>query len=111
MLCTSQLDMVNSITNEDMQDFIVNASWSIPTTHHMVLKAMPGHAIFRRDMLFGIPFLDDWSKIREFRQKQTDNNIECKNACRYDYNYAVGQQVKIHKEKKLHKAESQHVGP
>ncbi len=29
MLCTSQLDMDDSITNEDVQDFIENTSWAI----------------------------------------------------------------------------------
>ncbi len=58
-----------------------------------------------------IPFLAYWPKIEEFRQKQTDHNIERENARRYDYDYAVGQQVKICKDGKLHKAESQYFGP
>jgi hypothetical protein len=33
-----------------------------------VLKASPGAAIFRRDMLFNIPFVADWKQIGDYRQ-------------------------------------------
>ncbi len=40
-----------------------------------VLKAFPGMAIVRRDMLFDIPFIADWNKIEDYtRQHQTDLN-------------------------------------
>ncbi len=43
-------------------------------TNHTVLKTSPGAAIFGQDMLFDVPFIADWSKIGEYRQKQTDKN-------------------------------------
>jgi hypothetical protein len=56
-----------------------------------VLKASPGAAIFGQDMLFDIPFIADWQKIGEHRQKLTDLNNSCENKGRIDYDYKVGQ--------------------
>jgi hypothetical protein len=39
-----------------------------------VLKASPDEAIFGQDMLFDIPFVADWQKIGEYRQRLTDLN-------------------------------------
>ena len=76
-----------------------------------MLKASPGAAIFGRDMLFDIPFVADWYKIGEFRQAQTDRNTARENRRRYDYNYAVGNQVLIRKDGILRKSESRYQGP
>ena len=46
MLCTSKLDMANSISPDDMDVFLDNATWAICSTYHTVLKASPGTAIF-----------------------------------------------------------------
>eukprot|EP00804_Cyclotella_cryptica_P007730 CCRYP_001348-RA/>CCRYP_001348-RA protein AED:0.32 eAED:0.32 QI:202/-1/0/1/-1/0/1/257/56 len=43
----------------------------VRSTYHTVLKTSPGAAIFGRDMLFDVFYIDDWSKIGEYRQKQT----------------------------------------
>ncbi len=56
---TSELDMADTLTEEDIRNFLANYSWAIRSTHHTVLKASPGAEIFGRDMLFDIPFLDD----------------------------------------------------
>ncbi len=50
-------------------------------------KASPGTAIFGGDMLFDIPFLADWNKIGDYRERQTDLSIECENKKRNDYDY------------------------
>jgi hypothetical protein len=39
--------------------FLADAAWAIRSTHHKVLKASPGAAIFGQDMLFDIPFIAD----------------------------------------------------
>ncbi len=67
MLRTSELDMANSVTPNDVAVFLDNAAWAIRSTYHTVLKASPGAAIFGRDMLFDIPFVADWCKIGEQR--------------------------------------------
>jgi len=57
-------------------------------------------------MLFDIPFVADWRKIGDYRQRQTDrSNIREYNK-RADYDYKVGDKVLIHKDGILHKAES-----
>jgi hypothetical protein len=67
MLCMAELDMADSVTPDDVNVFLDNAAWAICSTYHTVLKASPGAAIFRLDMLFNIPFVADWRKIGEQR--------------------------------------------
>ena len=98
MLRTAELDMAETISEEDVSTFLDDASWAIRTTHHTVLKASPGAAIFGRDVLFDIPFVADWHKIGNYRQQQTDRNTKRENARRYDYDYIVGGQVLIRKD-------------
>jgi hypothetical protein len=56
MLHTSMLDMAEMVKPSDID---VDAAWAICSTHHTVLKASPGAAIFEQDMLFDIPFIAD----------------------------------------------------
>jgi hypothetical protein len=83
MLRTTELDMANTVAASDIDAFLTDAAWAIRSTYHTVLKASPGAAIFGWDMLFDIPFLADWNKIGEHRQRQTDLNTERENrSCR-----------------------------
>jgi hypothetical protein len=106
MLCTAELDMANSVTPDDVNVFLDNTAWAIRSTYHTVLKASPGAAIFRRDMLFDIPFVADWHKIGEQRQSLTNRGNQRKNAKRIDYDYKVGDKVLVINEGILRKAES-----
>ncbi len=45
MLCTTKLDMADSVTPDDINVFLDNASWAICSTYNTVLKASPGAAI------------------------------------------------------------------
>jgi hypothetical protein len=103
---TSELDMADSVEPADIDTFIDNAAWAICSTYHTVLKASPGAAIFRRDMLFDIPFVADWKQIGDYRQHQTDCNNKRENNKRVDYDYKVGDKILIQKDGILHKAES-----
>ncbi len=62
-MCTSELDMADSVEPADIDTFIDNAAWAICSTYHTVLKASPGAAIFGQDILFNIPFVADWNKL------------------------------------------------
>eukprot|EP00804_Cyclotella_cryptica_P027899 CCRYP_003794-RA/>CCRYP_003794-RA protein AED:0.46 eAED:0.46 QI:0/0/0/1/0/0/2/0/141 len=73
MLHTADLDMADTISE--------------------ILTTSPGAAIFGRDMLFDVPYITDWSKIGEYRQKQTDNNTRRENASRIDWDYQPGDKV------------------
>ena len=88
--------------------FVMNAAWAIHSTYHTVPKASPGAAIFGRDMLFNIPFLADWNKIGEYRQHQTDCNMERKNCSCHDWDYQVGDLVLLIKNDVLLKGESKY---
>jgi hypothetical protein len=74
ILRTAEIDMADSVNPSDIGIFLSDAAWAISSTHHTVLKASPGAAIFGQDMLFDIPFIADWKKIGEHRQQLTDIN-------------------------------------
>jgi hypothetical protein len=59
-------------------------------------------------MLFAVPFLTDWSKIREHRQKQTEKNTDHKNKARLGWDYQPGNKVLLGKDRILCKAESRY---
>jgi hypothetical protein len=106
MLRTSKLDMAEMVKASDIDFFLLDAAWAIRSTHHTVLKASPGAAIFGQDMLFNIPFIADWQKIGERRQRLTDLNNARENKGRIDYYYKMGQKVLLRKEGILRNAES-----
>jgi hypothetical protein len=106
MLRTSELDMAESVKASDIDVFLSDAAWAVCSTYHTVLKASPGAAICGQDMLLDIPFIADWHKIGEHRQRLTDLNNAHENKGRIDYDYKVGQKVLVRKEGILHKSES-----
>ena len=108
MARTAELDMAESVAPRDVEEFLSSASWAVRSTYHTVLKASPGAAIFGRDMMFDIPFLADWNKIGDYRQRQTDRNTAQENKSRIDYDYKVGDKVLIRKEGILRKTESRY---
>jgi len=108
MLRTAELDMADSVDPKDISTFLNDAAWAIRSTYHTVLKASPGAAIFGRDMLFDIPYLADWHKIGEYRQKLTDQNTLRENKSRVDYDYQVNEKVLIAKDGILRKTESRY---
>jgi hypothetical protein len=72
MVCTSEINMADSVASSDIDAVPTNPSWAIFSTYHMVLKASSGATIFGRDMMFDIPFIADWKQIGDYRQCQTD---------------------------------------
>jgi hypothetical protein len=79
MLRTAKLNMAKLANASDINIFVAEATWAIRSTHHTVLKASPGAAIFEQDMLFDIPFIADWKKIGEHRQRLLDRNTASEN--------------------------------
>jgi hypothetical protein len=57
-------------------------------------------------MLVDIPFVADWSKIRDRWQLLTDHGNQQENAKRIDYDYKVSDKVLVINEGILRKAES-----
>ncbi len=59
----------HTITPDAVDVFLDNAAWAIHSTYHTVLKASPGAVIFGRNMLLDIPFIANWNKIGDYRQR------------------------------------------
>jgi hypothetical protein len=106
MLHTSELNMAKTVKASDIDVFLSDAAWTVCSTYHTVIKASPGAAIFGQDMLFDIPFIADWQKVGEHRQRLTDLNNACQNKGRIDYDYKIGQKVLLRKEGILCNTES-----
>jgi hypothetical protein len=106
MLRNSELDMAKTITPDDIDVFLDNTAWAICSTYHTVLKASPDVAIFGPNMLFDIPFIANWNKIGDYRQRQTDLSTAHKNSKQVNYDYKVGDKVLVTQEGILCKAES-----
>ncbi len=106
MLRTAKFDMAELVNASDIDIFSADAAWVIHSTHHRVIKASPGAAIFGQDMLFGIPFIADWKKIGEHRQRLTDLIAASENKGRIDYDYKVGQKILVWNKGILCKAQS-----
>jgi hypothetical protein len=106
MICLFELDMAKTITPDDVDVFLDNVAWAIGSTYHTVLKASPAAAIFGCNMLFDIPFIADWNKIGDYRQRQTNLSTACKNSKQVDHDYKVGNKVLSTQEGILCKAES-----
>eukprot|EP00804_Cyclotella_cryptica_P024751 CCRYP_001727-RA/>CCRYP_001727-RA protein AED:0.47 eAED:0.47 QI:0/-1/0/1/-1/0/1/0/109 len=106
MLHTADLDKADTISKSDIADFLTNAAWAVRSTYHTVLKTSPGAAIFGRDMLFDVPYVADWTRIGEYRRRQTDNNTRQENASRIDWDYQPGDKVQLQKDGILCKTES-----
>jgi hypothetical protein len=108
MLRTAEIDRTDSVTPNDVDVFLDNGAWAIHSTYHTVLKASPGTAIFGRGMLFDIPFIANWYKMGDYRQRQTDLSTERGNKKRVDYEYKVGERVLVIQDGILCKAQSPH---
>jgi hypothetical protein len=108
MLHTAEIDMANSVGASCIHTILINMSWAIHSTYHVVLKASLGAAHFGLDMLFNIPFLANWKKIGDHRQRQTDLNMECENCSCHDWDYKTGDQVLLRKDGILRKGESRY---
>jgi hypothetical protein len=106
MLRTAKLDMAKPVNASDIDVFLSYAAWAICSTHHTVLKTSPDAAIFGQDMIFDIPFIADWKKIGEHRQRLTDLDTARKNEGRIDYDYKVGRKILVRNKGILCKAES-----
>jgi hypothetical protein len=59
-------------------------------------------------MLFNVPFLADWNKVGDYRQRQTDRNTARENKTHVEWDYAVGDKALVHNEGILRKSESKY---
>ena len=62
-------------------------------------------------MLFGIPYIADWTDIGKRRQASVDKDNLKENEKRIDFDYAVGQEVLLKKDGIIRKLEDKYDGP
>jgi hypothetical protein len=60
MMHTSEIDMANSVKPADIDTFINNAAWAICKSYHKILKASPGEATIKPNIIFDVPFIAHW---------------------------------------------------
>ncbi len=58
-LRTAKLNMAELVNASDIDVFLSDVAWAIRSTHHTVLKALTGAAIFGQEMLLEISFIAD----------------------------------------------------
>ena len=85
--------MQNTCAPEMIDDLVADIDWTICAIYHTLFGSSPGAAIFGRDMLFGIPYLADWSDIGRKRQAKVDKSNVIENRNRNNVDYRVGQKV------------------
>ncbi len=59
-------------------------------------------------MLFDVPFIADWNKIGDYRQRQTELSTERENKKRVNYDYKICDRVLVIQDGILRKAQSPH---
>eukprot|EP00970_Alexandrium_tamarense_P011207 scaffold2393_cov116-Alexandrium_tamarense.AAC.1 len=111
MMRTASLDMAETVTEDTVEYFLTDASWAIRSSHHTVLKASPGAAIFGWDMLFNIPFIADWEQIGLRRQARIIKDNKRHNKDRIDFDYTLGQKVLLRQDGINRKAAEKFTGP
>jgi hypothetical protein len=57
-------------------------------------------------MLFDVPFLANWYKIGEYRQKETEKNMDREKSAHIDWDYRPGDKVLLRKDSILCKTKA-----
>ena len=83
------MDITDSVSSEQEDEFIKNVVWNIWSTHHIVLSSIPDAVILGWDTAIGIPYSMDWKTIEQCRQEGVDQNTVQKNARRINFYYVV----------------------
>ena len=73
MMCTSGIDLVNSVEPASIDTYINNAAWANHKTCHKILKASPDAAQLEHDTVFDVSFVAHCGKL-ENRHCQTDRS-------------------------------------
>jgi hypothetical protein len=60
MMCTSEIDMADSVEPVGIDTFINNAAWAICKTYHKILKSSPGAAQPEHNTIFDVRFVAHW---------------------------------------------------
>jgi len=64
-------------------------------TFHTTLNATPSQLVFGRDAMIKVEFKEDWTSIRNRKQKMINENNRRENAKRKEYKYSTRDQILI----------------
>jgi len=70
-------------------------AFSLPSTYHTTLQAMPGQLIFGMDLILHVQHLIDWTVIKTCKQQLIHKNKQIENSKRIPYQYQVGDLVML----------------
>ena len=75
MLLSKDID--NKVFNyiDQWCETLAYIAWDIRASYHRTLQAIPGQAIFGRDMIFNITSVVDWRFITTSNQQQVEIDI------------------------------------
>jgi hypothetical protein len=111
-LMTAEVDGRELDKRDPRGPFSPSAAYTIHSTFHTTLKAMPGQLVFGRDMLLPINFVVGWGAIEQKRQKEMARNNKRENASILNHDYKVGDKALLKKSgKHLRKLEAPRTGP
>ena len=92
-------------------EILSSIAWAVRASHHSTLDATPAQLVFGRDMLFNMQSLINWKEISLRKQQSVDRANRRENSKRVDYDYSVGDQVYIVKDKIHRKLDGPKTGP
>jgi hypothetical protein len=86
-----------------IDDALATAMHGMQTTVATTLGSMPCALPFARDMFLNVPLIADKQAIVRTCEHHVNENLQCANRKRLQYDYALGQQVlkKVHNPTKL----------
>ncbi len=108
--CHAQLKLIwpNQLPPMTLMSFLTmwHGQFALPIIQY--LKPHQVQPFLDGDMLFDIPFVAEWHKIREHGQSLTNCSNQQENNWHIDYSYKVGDKVLVEKYSILRKAESKY---
>jgi hypothetical protein len=86
-----------------IDDALATAMHAMQTTVATTLGSMPGALAFAQDMFLNVPLIADWQAIARTHEHHVNENLQCVNRKRCQYDYTPEQQVlkKVHNPTKL----------
>ena len=79
-----------SDSHATINNFISDASFAIRSSYHTTLRATPSVAIFGRDLLFDVPFIDNWEEIGRHRRLRVEKDNKRENRRQTSHIYIIG---------------------
>ena len=81
------------------------------SNHHTTTKVSPRQLVFRRDMMFSIPFIADWNKIAKKNQLIINKSNQAENKNRLEHDYVITDKVIIQRDAHFRNLEGPFLGP